>query len=66
MSPLLLFTLLLLCAVFLVAGLAKLADLAGSRQAVRNFNISTYLTSPFAYRVLVGLPIALGVRRLSR
>jgi len=26
-----------LCAVFLVAGLAKLADLAGSRQAMRHF-----------------------------
>ena len=33
MSLLLLFARLLLSAVFLVAGLAKLADLAGSRQA---------------------------------
>jgi len=37
MSLLLLFARLLLCALFLVAGLAKLADLAGSRQAMRDF-----------------------------
>jgi uncharacterized membrane protein YphA (DoxX/SURF4 family) len=37
MSLVLLFAQLLLCAVFLVAGLAKLADLSGSRQAMRHF-----------------------------
>lgn len=36
----------LLAAVFLVAGLAKLADLAGSRQAVRNFGIPGVLAPP--------------------
>jgi uncharacterized membrane protein YphA (DoxX/SURF4 family) len=30
---------LLLCVVFLIAGLAKLADLAGSRQALRDFGV---------------------------
>src|SRR5437868_7742655 len=39
MTLLLLFARLLLCAVFLVAGLAKLADLAGSRQAMRGFGV---------------------------
>ena len=46
-------TLLLLCArlllalVFLVAGLAKLADLAGSRQALRDFGVPARLATPF-------------------
>src|SRR5579859_1413558 len=45
-------TLLLLCArlllalVFLVAGLAKLADLAGSRQALRDFGVPARLATP--------------------
>jgi uncharacterized membrane protein YphA (DoxX/SURF4 family) len=39
MSPLLLFARLLLCAVFVVAGAAKLADLPGSRQAMRDFGV---------------------------
>jgi peroxiredoxin len=38
---------LLLAAVFLVAGLAKLADLAGSRQALRDFGVPARLTTPF-------------------
>ena len=37
---------LLLAAVFLVAGLAKLADLSGSRQAVRDFGIPARLAAP--------------------
>src|SRR6266576_1162932 len=39
MTLLLLFARLLLSLVFLVAGLAKLADLAGSRQAMRGFGV---------------------------
>lgn len=38
---------LLLAAVFAVAGLAKLADLRGSRQAVRDFGIPGRLADPF-------------------
>jgi peroxiredoxin/uncharacterized membrane protein YphA (DoxX/SURF4 family) len=47
MSLLLLFALLLLCAVFLVAGLAKLADLPGSRQAMRDFGVPNKLADFF-------------------
>jgi peroxiredoxin/uncharacterized membrane protein YphA (DoxX/SURF4 family) len=47
MSLLLLFARLLLCAVFLVAGLAKLADLAGSRQAMRDFGVPDKLADAF-------------------
>src|SRR5689334_20325617 len=36
----------ILAAVFLVAGLAKLADLAGSRQALRDFGVPAILASP--------------------
>src|SRR5436853_3833460 len=36
-----------LCAVFLVAGLAKLADLKGSQQAVRDFGMPAVLARPF-------------------
>jgi len=43
MTLLLLFARLLLCAVFLVAGLAKLADLPGSRQAMRDFGVPNKL-----------------------
>src|SRR3954470_21076591 len=43
----LLFARLLLCAVFLVAGLAKLADLAGSRQAMRDFGVPNKLADFF-------------------
>src|SRR5215831_1017894 len=38
---------LLLAAVFLVAGIAKLADLAGSRQALRDFGVPARLAMPF-------------------
>src|SRR5438874_6097778 len=54
MSLLLLFARLLLCAVFLVAGLAKLADLAGSRQAMRDFGVPGKLADVFG----VLLPVA--------
>ena len=47
MTLLLLFARLLLCAVFLVAGLAKLADLAGSRQAMRDFGVPNKLADFF-------------------
>src|SRR5207244_9646561 len=43
-----------LSAVFLVAGFAKLADLAGSRAALRDFGVPTALASPFG----VLLPLA--------
>ena len=45
---------LVLAVVFLVAGLAKLADLAGSRQALRNFGVPAVLADPFG----VLLPLA--------
>ncbi len=41
MATALLIARVLLAAVFLVAGLAKLADLAGSRQALRDFGVPT-------------------------
>src|SRR5438046_6948455 len=47
MSLLLLFARVLLCAVFLVAGLARLADLAGSRQAMRDFGVTSKLADVF-------------------
>src|SRR2546422_5952854 len=37
----------LLTGVFVVAGLAKLADLAGSRQAVKDFGVPAPLATPF-------------------
>jgi peroxiredoxin len=46
MNLVLLIAQLLLAAVFLIAGLAKLADLAGSRQALRDFGIPTVFASP--------------------
>jgi peroxiredoxin/uncharacterized membrane protein YphA (DoxX/SURF4 family) len=45
---------LLLCVVFLVAGLAKLADLTGSQQAMRDFGVPSKLARPFG----VLLPLA--------
>ena len=54
MPPLLLCVRLLLCVVFLIAGLAKLADLAGSRQALRDFGVPAVLADPFG----VLLPVA--------
>ena len=47
MSLVLLFARALLCAVFLVAGLAKLADLSGSRQAMRDFGVPNKLADLF-------------------
>jgi peroxiredoxin/uncharacterized membrane protein YphA (DoxX/SURF4 family) len=47
MSLLLLFPRLLLCLVFLVAGAAKLADLPGSRQAMRDFGLPAKLADVF-------------------
>ncbi len=45
---------LLLAAVFFVAGFAKLADLPGSRQALRDFGVPAVLANPFG----VLLPLA--------
>src|SRR3712207_963926 len=45
---------LLLAAVFVVAGLAKLADRAGSRQAMRDFGLPAVLAAPLG----VLLPLA--------
>jgi peroxiredoxin/uncharacterized membrane protein YphA (DoxX/SURF4 family) len=45
---------LVLAAVFLVAGMAKLADIAGSRQALRDFGVPASLSSSFG----VLLPLA--------
>ncbi len=36
----------LLAGVFVVAGLAKLADLGGSRQALRDFGVPAFLATP--------------------
>jgi uncharacterized membrane protein YphA (DoxX/SURF4 family) len=47
MTLLLLLARLLLSIVFLVAGLAKLADLAGSRQAMRDFGVPNKLADVF-------------------
>ena len=46
MSILLLIARLLLAAVFVVAGLAKVADLKGSQQAVKGFGVPTFLATP--------------------
>lgn len=54
MSIVLLLTRLLLALVFLAASLAKLADLAGSRQALRDFGVPLFLANPFG----VLLPLA--------
>jgi peroxiredoxin len=47
MSLILLLLRVLLCAVFIVAGVAKLADLAGSQQAMRDFGVPARLATPF-------------------
>jgi methylamine dehydrogenase accessory protein MauD len=47
MDILLLTARLLLAAVFIIAGLAKLADRAGSRQALINFGVPASLAAPF-------------------
>src|SRR2546421_11456445 len=54
MSLALLIARLLLAAVFLIAGLAKLADLAGSQQALRDFGVPAKLSTPLG----VLLPLA--------
>jgi len=62
MSLLLLFARVLLCAVFLVAGLAKLADLAGSRQAMRDFGVTSKLADVFGvFLPLVELAVAVAL-----
>jgi peroxiredoxin len=48
MNIVLLLTRLLLAAVFIVSGLAKLADRPGSRQAMLDFGVPTRLAAPFA------------------
>ena len=47
MTLLLMLARLVLAAVFLVAGLAKLADLSGSRQAMRGFGVPGKLADAF-------------------
>ncbi len=54
MTLLLLLARLLLCIVFLIAGLAKLADVAGSQQALRNFGVPAPLAAPLG----ILLPLA--------
>lgn len=54
MDIVLLIARLALAAVFVVAGCAKLADLAGSRQAVRDFGVPASLAGPFG----LALPLA--------
>src|SRR5438874_1888911 len=54
MSVVVLLARLVLAVVFLVAGIAKLADLAGSRQALRDFGVPAKLSTPFG----VLLPLA--------
>src|SRR3712207_2888226 len=50
---------LLLAAVFVVAGVAKLADLAGSRRTVAEFGVPAALAGPFGVLLpLVGLGVA--------
>src|SRR6266550_2813250 len=54
MTLLLLFARLLLSVVFLVAGVAKLADLAGSRQAMRDFGVPGKLADVFGFLLPLG------------
>jgi peroxiredoxin len=62
MTLLLVFARLLLCVVFLIAGLAKLANLAGSRQALRDFGVPPRLADPFGLLLpLVELAVALAL-----
>jgi peroxiredoxin len=55
----------LLAAVFLVAGLSKVGDLAGSRRALRDFGIPSVLVSPLGV-VLPVVELALAVALLPR
>jgi peroxiredoxin/uncharacterized membrane protein YphA (DoxX/SURF4 family) len=62
MSIALLIARLLLAAVFVVAGLAKLADLAGSRQALRDFGVPAVLATPLGILLPLGeLTVALAL-----
>ena len=54
MSLLLLFARVLLAAIFVTASLAKLADLAGSRQALHDFGVSARLAAPFGVLLPLG------------
>src|SRR5213082_2238567 len=54
MSVALLIARLVLAVVFIIAGLAKLVDLTGSRQAMRDFGVPAVLAAPFG----VLLPLA--------
>src|SRR5438105_3690976 len=63
MESVLLVLRLILAAVFLVAGFAKLADLAGSRAALRNFGVPAALASPFGV-LLPTLELAVAVALL--
>jgi len=57
---------LLLAAVFVVAGLAKLADLAGSRQALRDFGVPAVLATPLGILLPLGeLAVALALLPLT-
>ena len=49
MSVVALLARLILAGVFAVSGVAKLADRAGSRQAVRDFGVPGWLASPLAF-----------------
>ena len=60
MSLILLFARLLLASVFLLAGLAKLGDLAGSRQAVTAFGVPERLARPMG-TVLPFIELAAGM-----
>jgi uncharacterized membrane protein YphA (DoxX/SURF4 family) len=55
----------LLAVVFVVAGLAKLADRAGSRQALRNFGVPAVLTTPLGLLLQLA-ELALAVALLPR
>ncbi|HEV2528255.1 MAG TPA: MauE/DoxX family redox-associated membrane protein [Thermomicrobiales bacterium] len=54
MDVLLLMARLVLTAVFLVAGVAKLADLAGSRQALRDFGVPARMSGPLGVALPLG------------
>ena len=62
MTLLLLLARLLLCLVFLIAGLAKLADLAGSQRALRDFGVPAPLAAPLGILLpLVELSVAVAL-----
>ena len=62
MDTLFLFVRLVLAGVLVVAGIAKLADLAGSRQAMRDFGLPASLAAPFGlFLPLAEVAIALAL-----